>query len=164
MTNTSSAREVLRVAGKLGSLTVIVKAGRYFVWQLLRLKGLHKTAKSKYLKTHSCKFGAICLWIHNLLEMGQQSANSRTRRVYQRPLPNTPWWWYNPPPFLVHRSPPRYGTTCQTPLPMHWEPTVGGLLFLAIYSSPKHCCKAKAKSSRENPVRFLFTFWSYVVW
>ena len=35
------ARNVLSLAGKLWSLTYVVCAGRYFVWRLLRLTGLH---------------------------------------------------------------------------------------------------------------------------
>ena len=41
------AQKVLSVAGKLWNLTYVVKAGRYFVWQLLALTGLHKNAKTK---------------------------------------------------------------------------------------------------------------------
>ena len=37
----ASARDVLTVAGKLWNLTYVVRAGRYFVWRLLRLTGLH---------------------------------------------------------------------------------------------------------------------------
>ena len=37
----SKAQEVLSAAGKLWNLTFVVRAGRYFVWQLLRLTDLH---------------------------------------------------------------------------------------------------------------------------
>ena len=43
----ASAQEVLSVAGKLWNLTYVVRAGRYFVWQLLALTDLHKTPKLK---------------------------------------------------------------------------------------------------------------------
>ena len=43
----ASAQEVLSVAEKLWNLTYVVKAGRYFVWQLLAFTGLHKNAKTK---------------------------------------------------------------------------------------------------------------------
>ena len=36
----AKAREVLSMAGKLWSLMYVVRAGRYFVWRLLRLTGL----------------------------------------------------------------------------------------------------------------------------
>ena len=35
------ARDVLSIAGKLWNLTYVVRAGRYFVWRLSRLTGLH---------------------------------------------------------------------------------------------------------------------------
>ena len=37
----ASARDVLRVAGKLWNLTYEVRAGRYFAWRLLQLTGIH---------------------------------------------------------------------------------------------------------------------------
>ena len=43
----ASTQEVLSVAGKLRNLTYVVRAGRYFVWQLLALTGLHKNARTK---------------------------------------------------------------------------------------------------------------------
>ena len=45
--NPASAQEVLSVAGKLWNFTYVVRAGRYFVWQLLALTGLHKNARTK---------------------------------------------------------------------------------------------------------------------
>ena len=36
----TKAQEVLSVAGKLRNLTFVIRAGRHFVWQLLRLTGL----------------------------------------------------------------------------------------------------------------------------
>ena len=41
MAREQSARDVLSVAGKLWNLTYVVRAGKYFVWRLLRLTGLH---------------------------------------------------------------------------------------------------------------------------
>ena len=43
----ASAEEVLNVGGKLSNLTYVVRTGRYFVWQLLALTGLHKNARAK---------------------------------------------------------------------------------------------------------------------
>ena len=43
----ASAQEVFSVAGKLWNLTYVVRAGRYFVWELLALTGLHKNARAK---------------------------------------------------------------------------------------------------------------------
>ena len=40
-------RDVLNVAGKLWNLTYVVRAGRYFVWRLLRLAGLHDASARK---------------------------------------------------------------------------------------------------------------------
>ena len=42
----ASAQEVLSVAGKLWNLTYVVRAGWYFVWQLLALTGLHKNTRT----------------------------------------------------------------------------------------------------------------------
>ena len=39
--------DVLSMAGKLWNLTYVVRAGRYFVWRLLRLTGLHDSGGSK---------------------------------------------------------------------------------------------------------------------
>ena len=39
----AKARDVLGITGKLWNLTYVVRAGRYFVWRLLRLTGLHDT-------------------------------------------------------------------------------------------------------------------------
>ena len=43
----AGAQAVLSMAGNLWNLKYVVRAGRYFVWQLLRLTDLHKTTKSK---------------------------------------------------------------------------------------------------------------------
>ena len=43
----ATVREVLSMAGKLWNLTYVVRAGRYFVWRLLRLTGLHRSPGSK---------------------------------------------------------------------------------------------------------------------
>ena len=37
----AKARDVLGMAGKVWNLTYVVRAGKYFVWRLLRLTGLH---------------------------------------------------------------------------------------------------------------------------
>ena len=37
----AKAREVLSMAGKLWNFTYVVRAGRYFVWRLLLLTGVH---------------------------------------------------------------------------------------------------------------------------
>ena len=43
----ATARDVLSMAGKLWNLTYVVQAGRYFVWRLLLLTGLHNSGGSK---------------------------------------------------------------------------------------------------------------------
>ena len=42
----AKVREVLSMAGKLWNLTYVVRAGKYFVWRLLRLTGLHDSRGS----------------------------------------------------------------------------------------------------------------------
>ena len=39
--HSATAQEVFSIAGKLWNLTYVVRAGKYFVWRLLRLTGLH---------------------------------------------------------------------------------------------------------------------------
>ena len=51
------AQDALSTAGKLWHLTYVVRAGRYFVWQLLRLTDLHKNAKSKKRMQKVVKLG-----------------------------------------------------------------------------------------------------------
>ena len=53
----AGAQAVLSMAGKLWNLTYVVRAGRYFVWQLLRLTDLHKIAKSKQRTRRVVKLG-----------------------------------------------------------------------------------------------------------
>ena len=44
----TSAQDVLSVAGRLWNLTYVVRAGQYFIWQLLiALTGLHRNARTK---------------------------------------------------------------------------------------------------------------------
>ena len=43
----AKVKEVLSVTGKLWNLTYVVRAGRYFVWRLLRLSGLHDAQNQK---------------------------------------------------------------------------------------------------------------------
>ena len=43
----ATARDVLSMAGKLWKLTYVLRAGRYSVWRLLRLTGLHSAGGSK---------------------------------------------------------------------------------------------------------------------
>ena len=43
----ASARDVLSLAGKVWNLTYVVRAGRYFVWRLLRLTGLYDASARK---------------------------------------------------------------------------------------------------------------------
>ena len=42
----AKARDVLSMAGKLWNLTYAVRAGRYFVWRLMRLTVLHDSRGS----------------------------------------------------------------------------------------------------------------------
>lgn len=48
----ASVQDVLSIAGKLWNLTYVIRAGRYFVWQLLRLTGLH-TPASRQARTRN---------------------------------------------------------------------------------------------------------------
>ena len=52
----AKARDVLSMAGKLWNLTYVARAGRYFVWRLLRLTGLHDSRASKK-QTHTVDLG-----------------------------------------------------------------------------------------------------------
>ena len=52
----AKARDVLSMAGKLWNLTHVVQAGRYFVWRLLRLTGLHDSRGSKN-QNHTVELG-----------------------------------------------------------------------------------------------------------
>ena len=54
----AKARDVLSMAGKLWNLTYVVRAGRYFVWRLLRLTGLHDSSGSKNQK-HTVQLGSF---------------------------------------------------------------------------------------------------------
>ena len=76
----AGAQAVLSMAGKLWNLTYVVRAGRYFVWQLLRLTDLHKIAKSKKRTRRVVKLGwefhndiAFWKWAidHNLVNAGE---------------------------------------------------------------------------------------------
>ena len=51
----ATAQEVFSVAGKLWNLTYIIKAGKYFVWRLLRLTGLHNASRKN--QNHIVKLG-----------------------------------------------------------------------------------------------------------
>ncbi|CAB1118521.1 unnamed protein product [Ectocarpus sp. CCAP 1310/34] len=60
-------QQVLSIAGKLWNLTHVIRAGRYFVWQLLRLSGLHTQAsrhtRSRRLVDLGREFhGDIAFW------------------------------------------------------------------------------------------------------
>ena len=55
ITRQAKVREVLSMAGKLWNLTN-VRAGRYFVWRLLRLTGLHDSPGSKN-QNHTVELG-----------------------------------------------------------------------------------------------------------
>ena len=53
----AGAQADLSMAGKLRNLTYVVREGRYFVWQLLRLTDLHKIVKSKKRTWRVVKLG-----------------------------------------------------------------------------------------------------------
>jgi len=89
----ASAQDVLSIAGKLWNLTFVVRAGRYFVWQLLRLTGLHtsetKQRRTKTLVDLGWEFhGDIAFWKwaieHRLVESGE-SLNAPFYAHIQRP-------------------------------------------------------------------------------
>ena len=48
----ASVRDVLSVVGKLWDLTYVVRVGRYFVWRLLRLTGLHDACARERPEPH----------------------------------------------------------------------------------------------------------------
>ena len=52
----ASVQEVFSIAGKLWNLTYVIRAGKYFVWRLLRITDLHtRTGKKK--QSHSVELG-----------------------------------------------------------------------------------------------------------
>ena len=53
----ASTQEVLSIAGKLSNLTFVVRAGRYFVWQLLRITDLHSSAAKSSRKRSIVQLG-----------------------------------------------------------------------------------------------------------
>ena len=53
--HSATAQEVFSIAGKLWNLTYVVRAGKYFVWRLLRLTGLHSTRSKN--QSHSVELG-----------------------------------------------------------------------------------------------------------
>ena len=54
--NKAKARGVLCMAGKLWNLTYVVRAGRYFVWRLLRLTGFQSSPGSQN-QNHTIQLG-----------------------------------------------------------------------------------------------------------
>lgn len=53
----ASVQEVLSIAGKLWNLTYVMRAGKYFVWHLLRLTGLHDKASRQTRKKRQVRLG-----------------------------------------------------------------------------------------------------------
>ena len=53
----AKAQEVLSVAGKLWNLTFVVRAGRYFMWQLLSLTGLHMKGRTNPRTQRTVRLG-----------------------------------------------------------------------------------------------------------
>ena len=53
----ASAQEALRTAGTLWNLTFVVRAGRYFVWQLLRITDFHSSAAKSSRKRSIVQLG-----------------------------------------------------------------------------------------------------------
>ena len=51
----ATAQEVFSVAGKLWNLTYVIRAGKYFVWRLLRLTDLHTRTGKK--QSYSVELG-----------------------------------------------------------------------------------------------------------
>ena len=63
----AKAQEVRSVAGKLWNLTFVVRAGRYFVWQLLRLMDLHTKGRNNPRTQRTVRlgwefYGGIAFW------------------------------------------------------------------------------------------------------
>ena len=53
--HSATAQEVVSIAGKLWNLTYVVRAGKYFVWRLLRLTGSHMSHSKN--QTHIVELG-----------------------------------------------------------------------------------------------------------
>ena len=53
----ASTIDVLSMAGKLWNLTYVVRAGRYFVWRLLRLTGLNNESASRQKQNRMIELG-----------------------------------------------------------------------------------------------------------
>ena len=63
----TKAQEVLSVARKPWNLTSVVRAGRYFVWQLLRLMDLHTKGRNNPRTQRTVRlgwefYGGIAFW------------------------------------------------------------------------------------------------------
>ena len=86
------ARDVLGMAGRLWNRTYVLQAGRYFVWRLLRLTGLHDSRGSKK-QNHTVELGRevhadLLFWTraidHELLLEGEV-LRAPCRTAIQRP-------------------------------------------------------------------------------
>jgi len=53
----ASVQDVLSIAGKLWNLTYVMRAGKYFVWHLLRLTGLHDKASRQTREKRQVRLG-----------------------------------------------------------------------------------------------------------
>ena len=98
----ATAREVLSMAAKLLNLTYVVRAGKYFVWRLLWLIGLHNSGGSKNQNRtvgHGRDFhAALPLWkwaiVHERLHQGEALSAPCYTAIHD----------------------PQTGTTCPTPV------------------------------------------------
>ena len=101
-----TARDMINMAGKLWNLMYVVRAGRYFVWRLLRLTWLHNSGGSK-IQNHTVGLGTefhadLLFWKwaidHELLHEGE--------------APSAPCYT------AIQR--PANDTTCLTPVSRQW--------------------------------------------
>ena len=129
----AKGQEVLSVAGKLCNVTFAVRAGRYFVRQLLRLTGLHQEARTKTRTRRIVRQGwefhgdlAFWKWAidHRLTSQGESLST----------------------PFYAHvlRKPARHYFSDAS------FDTIGGLLpqasgFLALHHGPAAIVRTEAK-------------------
>ena len=86
---------MLSVAGKLWNLTFVVRAGRYFVCQLLRLTGLHTKGRTKRGPRGSCAWDGNSMGIRTafwkwatirLMSQGESLSAPFYTHVLRRPV------------------------------------------------------------------------------
>ena len=89
-----SAQEVLSIAGTLWNLTFVVRAGRYFVWQLLRITGMHssspKISRKRSIVQVGREFhGNLVFWKWGISRRPVQTGESLSAPFYLKTTPGT---------------------------------------------------------------------------